>query len=390
MSAVLTERPCDPPREAERKLRAAATLLEEANAELEPAALTSVEARGLLGMYTKVQRLGAFGVATLAQTAENATDLSRAAGTSVGEAKATMETGRVLQEAPELREALQHGEVSLPQAAEIAKAEAAAPGASLELLTVAKEQSFQVLKEQARKVKLEAEQHRGLAERQHEARSARSHTDDLGMVNVHLRLEPHVGTPIVARADAEAERRARAAKRAGEEDGQEPFEHHLADAYAALLSGKGKGRARRPELVVLVSREVAKRGWEDVRKGELCKIPGVGPVAPPVAKEIAKDAFLSGVFYDGTDLRHFKRWSRHIPVEVQVALELGEAPEFEGVACTDCGRRFRPEFDHLVPCAAQGETSLPNLNPRCWSCHRAKGDRDRRAGKLERAGPSTA
>src|SRR5688500_14591047 len=100
------------------------------------------------------------------------------------------------------------------------------------------------------------------------------------------RLEPHVGTPIVTRAEAEARRLARKAKTAasaratGNNGDLEPFERYLADAYAALLRGKGKAPTRRPELVVLVSHEVAKRGWRDVRTGEACKILGVGPVSP--------------------------------------------------------------------------------------------------------------
>ena len=163
---------------------------------------------------------------------------------------------------------------------------------------------------------------------------------------------------------------------------KEAFERHLADAYAALLSGAGRGRARRPELVVLVSHEVVKRGWTDVREKELCKIPGVGPVSPEVARKIARDAFVSGVFYDGKDLRHFARWTRNIPIEALVALELGEPPLFDGVCCVDCGNRFRTEFDHVRPRVAHGHTSKPNLEPRCWSCHRAKTARDRRAARL--------
>ena len=77
------------------------------------------------------------------------------------------------------------------------------------------------------------------------------------MINIHLSWEPHVGTPIVNRAEAEAARLYRQAKK---EDRAEPFECHLADAYAALMSGAGTGRSKRPELVVLVSHEVAKRG----------------------------------------------------------------------------------------------------------------------------------
>ncbi|MFP5353344.1 MAG: HNH endonuclease, partial [Actinomycetota bacterium] len=218
------------------------------------------------------------------------------------------------------------------------------------------------------------------AARQHAARKARSYSDQLGMVHVHLELEPHIGAPIVARAEAEAQRLGRKAKAAGT---PEPFERHLADAYASMLSGSGRGRAKRPELVVLVSHEVAKRGWSDVREGEVCKIPGVGPISPDVAKEIADDAFLNGVFYDGTDLRHFKRWSRNTPVEVRAALELGEPPDFDGVACVDCGNRFRTEFDHVEPHVSGGPASDPNLKPRCWPCHQAKTALDRKAGKLK-------
>jgi 5-methylcytosine-specific restriction endonuclease McrA len=355
-------------------------LLEKANADLEPELLSASGARKLLAAYARAEKLAAFGVAALARKLADAAELAGVTGTSVGKAKAVVETGKVLGDSEELSSALQHGDISLDQAAEIATAEGSSPGAASELLQVAREESFHVLKNKARKAKLEAEQHRDLARRQHDSRCARSHTDELGMVHLHVALEPHVGTPVVARAEAEAARRAKKAKKDGE---LEPFERHLADAYAALLSGSGKGRARRPELVVLVSHEVARRGWTDVRKGEVCKIPGVGPVAPKVAKEIAKDAFLNGLFYDGTDLRQFRRWSRAIPIEVAIALELGEPPSFDGVTCVDCGNRFRTEFDHVKPRVAGGPASNGNLKPRCWSCHQAKTASDRKNGKLK-------
>jgi hypothetical protein len=317
----------------------AVELLEKANTNLEPGLLTGPAARKLLNSYARAQKLAAFGVAALSRKLDDATELARATGTSVGRAKEAIFTSKVMGDSAPLEGALKHGEISLDQATEIAKAEGARPGAALELLTVAQNGAFHVLKGQARKVVLEAEQHRDLARRQRMARAARSYNDELGMVHVHLALQPHVGTPIVARAEAEASRRYRAAKK---QDRQEPFECHLADAYAAMLSGSAvKGPAKRPELVVLVSHSVAKRGWKDVKEGEHCKIPGVGPVSPQIAKEIASDAFLSGVVYDGKDLRHFKRWSRHIPIEVRIALELDEPPDFDGIRCVDCGNRFR-------------------------------------------------
>ena len=358
--------------------------LEKENASLEPELLNLEHARQVLALYARVVKLGQFGVAAVARRVDNTEQVARATGSSIGKAKAVVATGKVMQQSDELSMALQQGEVSLDQAATIASAEESAPGAAAELVRVAKEESFCVLKDKARKAKLEAEQHKDLAARQRASRFGRSYSDELGMVNIHLRLEPHIGAPIVARAEAEAQRLARKAKTKNHEP--EAFDRHLADAYAGMLTGSGKGRARRPELVVLVSHEVAKRGWKDVRDGEVCKIPGVGPVAPQVAKQIAGDAFLSGVFYDGTDLRQIKRWSRSIPVEVALALELGDPPAFEGICCVDCGNRFRTEFDHITPHARGGPTSRANLKPRCWRCHQAKTKRERTATE-QRAGP---
>jgi 5-methylcytosine-specific restriction endonuclease McrA len=356
-------------------------LLEKANADLQPELLAGPDARELLASYARVGRLADFGVASLTRKVNDPSEVARVTGTSQGQAKSMVSTGQVLAQSPDLTAALQHGDISLEQAGEIAVAEEACPGAAGELVAVAQAESFHVLREKSRKKKLEAEQHRDLFARQHKARSARSYSDDLGMVHIHMALEPHLGTPIVARAEAEAARLAKAAKHGGEE--REPFESHLADAYVAMLSGNGKGRAKRPELVVLVSHEVAKRGWTDVREGEVCKIPGVGPVDPKVAKQIAQDAFLSGVVYDGKDLRNMRRWTRSTPIEVATALELGDPPSFDGVACVDCGNRFKTEFDHVEPHVARGPASTDNLDPRCGQCHRAKTERDRLSGKLK-------
>ena len=369
-------------------LEHAVELLEKTNAGLQPELLTAPDARLLLSLYARAEKLAGFGVAALTRKIDDPAEVARTAGTSMGKAKAVVATGQALAKSDDLSVAMAHGELSLDQAAEIAAAEQSAPGAAAALVSVATTESFQVLKEKARAVRLDAEQHRGLAQRQRDARFGRSYADSLGMVHIHMALEPHVGTPIVARAEAEAQRIARGAKAdaGGSRGDVEPFERYVADAYARLLTGAGgSARSRRPELVVVVSHEVATRGWKDVRPGEVCKIPGVGPVAPKVAKKIAEDAFLSGVFYDGTDLRHLKRWSRCIPVEVAIALELGEPPGFEGITCVDCGNRFRTELDHVQPHVAGGPASVGNLKARCWGCHKNKTARDRRAGRLRPA-----
>jgi len=370
-------------RAVEQDIAEALALIERVNAQLRPEDLSGSEARSLMHAYGRIVKLGGFGVAALSPCLRDARAVARASGTSLGKAREAEAIGTTIKASADLNTALLQGTVSLDQAAEIARAEEAAPGSARSLVKVAQDEPFHVLKDKARKVKLEAEQHRDLASRQHEARKAGSHVDDLGMVHIHLELEPHVGAPIAARAEAEAQRIARAAS-AGKDKGERvPFERHLADAYASLLAGgTGKGQAKRSEVTVLVSHSVAKRGWKDVQPGEVCKIPGIGPVAPRIAKEIASDAFLNGVFFDGKDLRNFKRWSRNIPVEVRAALELGNPPDFNGIRCQDCGNNFGTEWDHVHPRAARGPTSTTNLEPRCWHCHQSKTGRERRAGKL--------
>ena len=367
-------------------IKEAVTWLEKANTDLEPELLSAQAAREQLALYARAEKLTAYGTTVLARRLDDASEVARLTGVSVGRAKAVVDTGKALTEADEVRDAFKGGDVSLDQASEIARAEQARPGSSSELLAVADKEAFHVLRDKARKTVLEAEQHKDLFSHQHDARTARSHRDELGMIHLHLALEPHVGVPIINRAESEAARLHAEARKDGS---PEPFERCLADAYAALLSGAALTtvRARRPELVVLVSHGVARRGWKDVAQGELCRIPGVGPISPTVAKEIASDAFLTGVFYDGKDLRHMRRWTRNTPVEVLLALELGDPPEFDGVKCVACGNRFRAEKDHLEPHAAGGPASTANLKWRCYTCHRTKTGQDRRAGKLMHPAP---
>ncbi len=145
-------------------------LLEKANADLEPELLSVPEAKERLKAYVRAQRLAAFGVAALSRKLDDVAELARVTGTSLGRAKETVTTGRILRNSDDLSDALRHGDVSLDQAAEIAKAEESSPGAAPELLAVALRESFNVLRERARKAKLEAEQHNDLAQRQRDAR----------------------------------------------------------------------------------------------------------------------------------------------------------------------------------------------------------------------------
>ena len=264
----------------------------------------------------------------------------------------------------------------MEQASEITKTESASPGSAPRLLErVRGGAPLHVLRDDARRLRLEAQDPHDLARRQRESRFLRHGVTEDGMIRLEAELEPHVGAPLVSRLQRTAKRLSTQAK------GAEPFPRYLADALAGVSAGKGSATAR-TEMVVLVSHGVAQRGWDDVREDEFCKIPGVGPISPRAARALAHDAFLTGLFYDGQDLRHIRRFGRHIPAEIKIALDLGEPPGFDGRSCADCGNRFWLETDHHEPRAIGGETALDNLEDRCEPCHTRKTRCEHEAGLL--------
>ncbi len=214
-------------------LQDALTSLQKARAELDPQLLRVADARGALATSAVVKNVLASIESDLITRVDDAEVVAKTTGTSVGKAKVAVDTAKGLKDADLVRDALAGGSISLDQATEIVKAEKAAPGAAEDLLQVARDESFHVLRERSRRVVLEAAQHRHLHERQREARSARHFSDDLGMRNIHLKLPPVIGEAICNRAEAEAQRLHRDAKRDGR---AEPFERHLADAFGKMLA----------------------------------------------------------------------------------------------------------------------------------------------------------
>src|SRR5439155_11418398 len=211
-----------------------------------------------------------------------------------GEARAALETAASVESCPATRAALAAGEVSLGQAGEIAKTEAARPGSEGELVSLAKRQSLTVLRDEARKQRLAAVDPDELHRRQVAARSLRAWRDELGMVRLNAALTPEVGVPLLNRLEAETDRIRRAARSEGSD---EPREAHAADALVQLTAGEGRGKSTSADLVIVCDRRAWARGH--AHEGEPCHIVGGGPVPVWVAKELGQDAFVKAVVHDG-------------------------------------------------------------------------------------------
>jgi hypothetical protein len=82
-------------------------LLEKANADLQPELLPAPVARKILASYARARRLVDYGIAGLSRKLDDASELARVTGTSIGEAKAVVSTGKVLATSGDLSAALQ-------------------------------------------------------------------------------------------------------------------------------------------------------------------------------------------------------------------------------------------------------------------------------------------
>ena len=305
--------------------------------------------------------------------------LARTSGTSVGEAKTALATAKALDAMSETRAAVTSGELSLAQATEVVKTEAACPGSEAALLGVARSGTLRDLRERATRTRLGAIDPEDLHRHQHEARHYRHWRTGLGNVGFRGELPPEVGLPFVNRLDAETDRLIRQAKREGR---REQREAHAADAFVKLAAGSGKGKIRTADLVVVCDLRALRRGH--AHSGEPVHLVGGGPVPVSLVRELADDAFLKAVLHDGVELHTVKHFGRHIPAEIRTALELGRPPDFDGVRCgaANCDRRHHLEWDHEDPNVNWGPTCYRNLQPLCWPHHQEKTARDRRAGLL--------
>ena len=304
--------------------------------------------------------------------------VARHVGATTGQARQGLEVAAGLAGCPSTQSALLAGELSLLQAAEIAKAESEAPGSEASLVELAKRSDLGQLRERAREQRQARADVNELHQRQLRARQWRHWRDELGMVRFAGALAPETGVPFVNRLELSAQRARRAVQQAG---GQlERFEAYAADALAAMAVGQGPARSQRADLVIVCDIFAWRRGH--AHPGEVCQVIGGGPIPVELARELGKDAFLKAVLHDGVAIHTLKHFGRHLRAELRSALDLGPVPAFTGAQCADCGRRFGLEYDHINPVANNGETSLSNVRALCWQDHKAKTERDRQAGLL--------
>jgi len=331
-------------------------------------------------------RAGECGAHRLRGFADPSDWVANASGSTIRSARAELEAVDAVMSLAATNDALLVGEVSLAQAAEIARTEAEVPGCEAELLAVAREGSLGAVRDRARKCRVAAIDPDELYAKQQERREGLHWRDELGMVWLRVGLSPDVGVPIVTRLEAEADRVWREAHREGRVESRVACR---ADAFVRLFDEARPDAGMRStlsrDLVLVCDLDAYRRGV--LEPGEVSRIVGGGPVPVSVVHELAKDAFLKVAFRKGVEIKRVAHLGRRIPAELRTALELGTPPEFDGASCSEegCERRYGLEWDHIDPVANGGLTSEANLRLLCALHHREKTQRDRAAKRLTSA-----
>jgi hypothetical protein len=354
--------------------------------DVDPECVSGQDAGLIFEQFVKVERVGAAGKLAFGRRAAQcmtwrqeghrsaAEWLAQKTKTSVGEAISTLETAKRLPQLPATTEALQQGSLSVPQVREIAAAASADPTAEADLLEMAGYLSLKGLQHRARLIKASATDESQRIAGIRKGRSIRHWLDPDGAFHLHLHTTPDSGTEVLSAVRSRANFVAQEARAAGlPEESVSALE---ADALVALVTGDVRydtfhgltgGRRRNPTVVYHVSLEALRRG--QLEPGELCEVPGVGPVPLKVIENVVGDAMGKLVIRNGVDVTTVCHLGRTVPAHVETALEARDRT----CVVPECDVTLSLEIDHWqVPFSEGGPTALWNLARLCRFHHQLK------------------
>src|SRR6478752_1931816 len=358
----------------------------------------------LVAVFSRIEHLASAGVALAARRVAG-TDLWRrrgghrsaahwlahVTGMGVGDAVKLLETAEGVGGAPDTRDALKAGAVSVRQAKAIGRAETADPDAGKRLLAEATTKSAKELEDEAARVVRAAssESEGERAERVRRGRFFRTWTDDDGGHGAFC-LPPAEFTRFMASVESKKRTVFERARQAGLRENDDAY---AADALVALAdrptraadpdSGDERGEDWSfAKVIVRVDAAALDRG--ELAPGEVCEIAGRGPI--PVAdarKMIGHDAFVAALSTHGTEIHKVVHLGRKATALQRTALEWLSAGECSIEGCTSPARL---EIDHLADWAHTKVTRLGDLTGPCGHHHDLKTHHHYRFGPLLASG----
>ena len=378
-----------------RRAASFVTLLEEGNRLFE-ASITLYAARVAEGS-----------VSVLAGHATPEEWLASVTGTSQGEAKDILRVGGALASQPAVEDALRAGKLTTQRAKLVTEAVKVNPNREQDLLHGAEGDSVGQLRERCQRAKAEGrskEQAEAHHRRLHERRRCWTFTDEDGAFGLRARFAPEAGAQLKAALEAQCDRFFHQARKEGR---MEPVDAYRADALLALITGQGllspetrknetrknetrkqppkesgsgptdpPGRSGRPgdrasdpKVTMHVRCDLGALRRGSLGSGEVCEIPGVGPIPIERARALLGQALVDVIITDGVDVTTVVRLGRHIPTSLLTAIT--ERDQY--CVVPGCGKRLGLEKDHCrVDYAQGGVVSYDNIAKLCHHHHQLK------------------
>jgi hypothetical protein len=295
----------------------------------EPGLVHARDAVSLMESFSEIERLAAAGKAAMAARVSQtsiwrqggdrtpAEWMARKTGTSIGQARAALQTAKQLDDLPQVKQAVFTGKLSPTQAGEIAGAAAADPSAESSLLEMAERESITGLKDRCRQVKAAAEADEvGRYEAIRRRRGFRSWTSSDGAFRFEGSTTADAGARLMARLGGERDLLFAEARRQQRAESKEAC---AVDALVALVAGDEGTEGPGAVVHVRVDHDALVRGHTE--PGEVCEIPGVGPIPVATAQRLADDAILKVLVTDGVDIRAVANAGRSVPGHLRTALQ---------------------------------------------------------------------
>ncbi len=347
--------------------------LRELAAAVEPDRYAGADAARLTKVAAEGERLCAYLKVTLARRAEETNAwrggraaspeqwLAEASGCSEGQAREALVTARRVETLPATHEQLRSGVLSFGQATLVSAGAAVDPGSETRLLRAAERSGIRGLRQEKERVVAAATDMEAAARRAHRDRHLR--TWQQGPATHGSFSGPTTDVADLLEAlEPLTERRYEAARTAEQRESHDAYRF---DALIELGRSGGAAGSGRPKHVARVRVDLPALLRGHAEPGEMCEIPGVGPVPVSHAREVLAHGLLQLVITDGVDVQTVVSTTRHVPTPLKIAI--AERDQTCRVRGCDCDHHLHRH--HLERFADGGLTAYKILGNLCVRHH---------------------